>query len=69
MELFDLVAMGGTFDAIHSGHMALLNKATRSNNSIKELCLKIDYSFSYTKKTENNTKNYKKCVLPNDQFF
>ena len=27
MELFDLVAMGGTFDAIHSGHMALLNKA------------------------------------------
>ena len=27
MESFDLVAMGGTFDAIHSGHMALLNKA------------------------------------------
>ena len=27
MVLFDLVAMGGTFDAIHSGHMALLNKA------------------------------------------
>jgi len=27
MELFDLVAMGGTFDTIHSGHMALLNKA------------------------------------------
>ena len=27
MKSFDLVAMGGTFDAIHSGHMALLNKA------------------------------------------
>ena len=27
MEPFDLVAMGGTFDTIHSGHMALLNKA------------------------------------------
>ena len=27
MESFDLVAMGGMFDIIHSGHMALLNKA------------------------------------------
>jgi len=27
MESFDLVAMGGTFDVIHSGHMALLDKA------------------------------------------
>ena len=27
MEQFDLVAMGGTFDIIHSGQMALLNKS------------------------------------------
>ena len=27
MKSFDLVAMGGTFDVVHSGHMALLNKA------------------------------------------
>ena len=27
MKSFDLVAMGGTFDVVHSGHMALLDKA------------------------------------------
>ena len=27
MKSFDLVAMGGTFDVVHSGHIALLDKA------------------------------------------
>ena len=27
MKSFDLVAMGGTFDVVHSGHLALLDKA------------------------------------------
>ena len=27
MERYDVVAMGGTFDMIHAGHMKLLNKA------------------------------------------
>ena len=34
MEKFDLIAMGGTFDVIHSGHMALLNKAFSISSKI-----------------------------------
>jgi hypothetical protein len=30
--------------------------ATRSNDSIKELCVKIDYSFSYTSIPKENTE-------------
>ena len=34
MEKFDLIAMGDTFDVIHSGHMALLNKAFSISSKI-----------------------------------
>ena len=34
MEKFDLIAMGGTFDVIHSCHMALLNKAFSISSKI-----------------------------------
>ena len=34
MESFDLVAMGGTFDVIHNGHMALLKKSFSISSKI-----------------------------------
>ena len=34
MESFDLVAMGGTFDIIHKGHMALLSKAFSISSNV-----------------------------------
>ena len=34
MEQFDVVAMGGTFDLIHNGHMALLNKSFSISSNV-----------------------------------
>ena len=34
MESFDLVAMGGTFDIVHKGHMALLSKAFSISSNV-----------------------------------
>ena len=34
MTQFDLVAMGGTFDIIHDGHMALLNKSFSISSNV-----------------------------------
>ena len=35
MKSFDLVAMGGTFDVVHIGHMALLDKAFSISSKVK----------------------------------
>ena len=34
MESFELVAMGGTFDIIHDGHIALLNKSFSISSNV-----------------------------------
>ena len=34
MEQFDLVAMGGTFDVIHKGHLTLLSKAFEISDKV-----------------------------------
>ncbi|MEM2760542.1 MAG: phosphopantetheine adenylyltransferase [Nitrososphaerales archaeon] len=34
MQKYNLVAMGGTFDVIHKGHMALLRRAFELSNSV-----------------------------------
>jgi len=57
MELFDLVAMGGTFDAIHSGHMALLNKAFSISSKV---IIGLTSDQLATKKGKNQVNDYSK---------
>ena len=59
MESFDLVAMGGTFDIIHSGHMALLNKAF--SISIKVIIGVTSDQFA-VKKGKNPENDYSKRI-------
>ena len=57
MELFDLVAMGGTFDAIQSGHMALLNKAFSISSKV---IIGLTSDQLATKKGKNLVNDYSK---------
>jgi len=57
MEKFDLVAMGGTFDAIHSGHMALLNKAFSISSKV---IIGLSSDQLATKKGKNLVNDYSK---------
>ena len=59
MKSFDLVAMGGTFDIIHSGHMALLNKAF--SISIKVIIGVTSDQFA-VKKGKNPENDYSKRI-------
>ena len=57
MELFDLVAMGGTFDVIHSGHMALLSKAFSISSKV---IIGLSSDQLATKKGKNLVNDYSK---------
>ena len=57
MESFDLVAMGGTYDAIHSGHMALLNKAFSISSKV---IIGLSSDQLATKKGKNPVNDYSK---------
>ena len=57
MELFDLVAMGGTFDVIHRGHMALLNKAFSLSSKV---IIGLSSDQLATKKGKNLVNDYSK---------
>ena len=57
MESFDLVAMGGTFDVIHSGHMALLNKAFSISSKV---IIGLSSDELATKKGKNLVNDYSK---------
>ena len=57
MESFDLVAMGGTFDVIHSGHIALLNKAFSISSKV---IIGLSSDQLATKKGKNLANDYSK---------
>ena len=57
MEQFDLVAMGGTFDIIHDGHMALLNKSFSISSKVK---IGLSSDQLATKRGKNLVSDYSK---------
>ena len=57
MESFDLVAMGGTFDVIHNGHMALLSKAFSISSKV---IIGLSSDQLATKKGKNLANDYSK---------
>ena len=57
MESFDLVAMGGTFDVIHDGHMALLSKAFSISSKV---IIGLSSDQLATKKGKNLANDYSK---------
>jgi len=57
MDSFDLVAMGGTFDTIHSGHMALLKKAFSVSSKV---IIGLSSDLLATKKGKNLVNDYSK---------
>jgi len=75
MSHFKTVALGGTFDIIHKGHEALLNKAFSISSNViigltgDELALKKKkyVSNNYSKRLENLTRLIEK-KFPNSSF-
>ncbi len=57
MTQFDLVAMGGTFDVIHDGHMALLNKSFSISSKV---IIGLSSDQLTTKRGKNLTNDYSK---------
>ena len=57
MKSFDLVAMGGTFDVVHSGHIALLDKAFSISSKV---IIGLSSDQLAKKKGKNLTSDYPK---------
>jgi len=57
MKSFDLVAMGGTFDVVHIGHMALLDKAFSISSKV---IIGLSSDQLAKKKGKNLTSDYPK---------
>ena len=60
MTQFDLVAMGGTFDVIHDGHMALLNKSFSISSKV---IIGLSSDQLATKRGKNVSNDYSKRLL------
>ena len=57
MTQFDLVAIGGTFDLIHAGHVALLNKSFSISSKV---IIGLSSDQLAEKRGKNLTNNYSK---------